>query len=67
MRRRREPLSEKQERLHLWKPWFAWRPIRTLENEQVWLETVERSKHLNWGGWTNYYRDVGSIAEVDEE
>jgi hypothetical protein len=24
------------------RPWFAWIPVRTIDGEWVWLETVER-------------------------
>ena len=25
-----------------WTPWFAWRPVRTMSGQMVWLEWVER-------------------------
>ena len=33
---------------HAWTNWFAWYPVRTEQNEWVWLETVE-CKGTFWG------------------
>lgn len=40
-----------------WHKWFAWRPVWTLDNDCVWLETVER-KRTNWFEWE--YREIGN-------
>lgn len=32
----------------LWHPWFAWRPVRMIDGECVWLEKIQRR--------VNYYR-----------
>lgn len=42
-----------------WHKWFAWRPVRTVDNKRVWLKTVykrEFSSHSFAGSryWTEY-------------
>jgi len=32
--------------IHLWQPWFAWRPVRTVSDQVLW--------------WTIVYRTVGN-------
>lgn len=30
-----------------WHPWFAWRPVKTISREWVWLEWVERGDYFD--------------------
>jgi hypothetical protein len=37
-------------RYDIWKPWFAWRPVKTVDGEWVWWELIERLRVENgWG------------------
>ena len=47
-RRYQEPVTRQK----LWRPWFAWRPVRTVSDRWVW--------------WEHIYRKVGNDY-VDEE
>jgi len=47
-RRYLEPVTRKK----VWRPWFAWRPVRTVSDRLVW--------------WEHIYRKVGNDY-VDEE
>ncbi len=37
-----------------WKLWFAWRPVKTVSGERVWLKKIYRRCIWHYGG------DVGS-------
>lgn len=42
--------TKKLERLTQWHPWFAWRPVTTLDGERVWMQTVYRMAICgHWG------------------
>jgi hypothetical protein len=49
MRWKTETLAERRERLMIWRPWFAWRPVM-IGNERVWLEWVYYRTKLYYGG-----------------
>lgn len=41
-----------------WRPWFAWRPVRTVTGELVWWDTVYRqvgNTYADQECWTWYY------------
>ena len=41
-----------------WRPWFAWRPVRTVTGELVWRDTVYRkvgNTFVDQDNWTWYY------------
>ena len=41
-----------------WQPWFAWRPVRTVQGELVWWDTVYRqvaNDYSDMEDWTWYY------------
>ena len=43
-----ETVGQAEDRLKPWHLWFAWRPVFIPEVGMVWLETIERSGHVNW-------------------
>jgi hypothetical protein len=48
-----------------WRPWFAWRPVRTVEGELIWWATVYRHLGNNYSDqddWSWYY--YGTIMDV---
>ena len=41
-----------------WRPWFAWRPVKTVTGELVWWDTVYRqvgNTYVDQEHWTWYY------------
>ena len=53
------------EREREWRPWFAWRPVRTVSGEVVWLNTVYRkigNDYTDMDDWTWYY--YGTVFEA---
>lgn len=38
-----EQCKGRAESLKVWRPWFAWYPVRVSDTQCVWLERVERS------------------------
>jgi hypothetical protein len=52
----------------MWLPWFAWRPVKTVTGEVVWLDTVYRqigNDYTDMDNWTWYY--YGTIFETLKE
>jgi hypothetical protein len=56
MKWRLETFSEREQRLAVWRPWFAWYPVKIMAKEEssgktvetrVWLETIEVSSTFN--------------------
>lgn len=48
-----------------WRPWFAWRPVRTVTGEVVWLDTVYRqvgNDYVDHDDWSWYH--YGTIMDV---
>lgn len=63
MRWTTETRQEHEDRMAVWRSWFAWYPVRLMSDKCVWLEWVERrSIYLNatsvWhsGCWIWEYR-----------
>lgn len=54
-----EKLSKKEQIAGKWLAWFAWKPIKTIKNEWVWLETIERK-----GAWY-FLEGIGEIWDWD--
>lgn len=41
-----------------WQPWYAWRPVRTVSGQVVWLDTVYRcigNDYVDHEDWRWYY------------
>lgn len=51
---------------HQWHSWFAWRPIRTLSNQRVWLKHIYRraqyKTYATYDDWQRY--EYGNIIDV---
>ncbi|CAB4129292.1 hypothetical protein UFOVP112_390 [uncultured Caudovirales phage] len=48
-----------------WRPWFAWRPVRTVTGELVWWDTVYRmvgNTYVDQENFTWYY--YGTVFEA---
>jgi len=48
-----------------WKPWFAWRPVRTVDGDVVWWTRIYRrvgNSYVDHDGWTWYY--YGTVFEA---
>jgi hypothetical protein len=48
-----------------WRPWFAWRPVRTVGGELIWWDTVYRQLGNNYSDqddWSWYY--YGTVMDV---
>ena len=48
-----------------WRPWFAWRPVKTVSGELVWWDTVYRqvgNTYADQECWTWYY--YGTVFDV---
>ena len=44
-----------------WRPWFAWRPVRTIDGFWIWLETVERIHFMSREVSSEQYRESTSL------
>ena len=47
-----------EKKLRNWKPWFAWRPVRTISGQRVWLKHIYRTignTYVDYDNWTWYY------------
>ncbi len=44
-------ILKKEEEDAIWKPWFAWRPVKLDNGQYAWLETVFRRKLRACYGW----------------
>jgi len=40
-----------------WHLWFAWRPVRSIEGEWLWLRVIERKINFLWCGEVIDYRE----------
>lgn len=41
-----------------WEPWYAWRPVRTVSGQVVWLDTVYRcigNDYVDYEDWRWYH------------
>ena len=48
-----------------WQSWYAWRPVRTVQGDLKWLETVYRccgNDYVDHDDWTWYH--YGTIMDV---
>jgi hypothetical protein len=51
-----------------WEIWFAWRPVKTVTGERVWLKKVYRrciNTYVDHDDWTRY--EYGNIFDVLKE
>jgi hypothetical protein len=51
-----------------WHIWFAWRPVKTVTGERVWLKKVYRrciNTYVDHDDWTRY--EYGNIFDVLKE
>lgn len=53
-----EKRQEKLKANYVWKPWFAWRPVKVGDGDCRWLEIVERRP---W--YTLYHSESGTRYE----
>jgi hypothetical protein len=51
-----------------WQIWFAWRPVRTVSGERVWLKKIYRrciNTYIDMDDWTRY--EYGNIFDIIKE
>lgn len=50
---------------HLWQEWYAWFPVKPVDDGLFWLEMVWRRRKPQSGQWE--YKSFRSAQEKDEE
>jgi hypothetical protein len=50
---------------HLWREWYAWFPVKPVDDGLFWLETAWRRRNPQSGQWE--YKSFRSAQEKDEE
>jgi len=48
-----------------WKTWFAWRPVKTVSGQKVWLERISRrciNTYVDMDNWKRY--EYGTLFDV---
>ncbi len=52
-----------------WKPWFAWRPVKTVGDQKVWLRAIYRRKintYVDMDDWSHYeYATLFDVLKGD--
>jgi hypothetical protein len=51
-----------------WKPWFAWRPVKTIKGKRVWMEKIYRrciNTYVDMDDWKRY--EYGDIFDILKE
>ena len=54
----------KKDEWRKWEPWFAWRPVRTISDDRMWLRKVYRRKQVHYDG-VNVWHDYSYGTEFD--
>ena len=59
-------LRQEQQLFSPWRTWFAWRPVRTVAGQLVWLRKIYRrayeKDYVTHDDWTRY--QYGSLLDV---
>jgi hypothetical protein len=48
-----------------WKPWFAWRPVKTVSGKKIWFEVIYRrciNTYVDMDNWTRY--EYGTLFDI---
>ncbi len=51
-----------------WKPWFAWRPVRTVSDERIWFKPIYRrciNTYVDMDDWSKY--EYGTLFAILKE
>ncbi len=51
-----------------WRPWFAWRPVKTISGNKAWLCFIYKRSVTNYVDIDEWnYREYGSVFDILKE